>query len=216
MTVNPAFETIWGWPVEALREDPLLWLEAVHPSDRDTIEQAVADAASSGAFDCEYRVVSRLGACGLVRHRGFPMRDADGPRVRVASVAEDVTERRRAEELLFREKERAEITLASIGDGVVTVDPDGVVDGMNATAERLLGWTLDEARGLPGWARWCGSWQRGRPARSAETPVQACMRTRTVAAFGVSALLVRRDGSQLNIDDSAAPMIDPSGGCSAR
>jgi diguanylate cyclase (GGDEF)-like protein/PAS domain S-box-containing protein len=209
-TSNPAFETIWGWPVEALQENPLLWIEAVHPSDRDTIEQAVADADSAGAFDCEYRVVSRLGGVRLVRHRGFPMRDGhDGRVVRVCSIAEDVTERRRAEELLFREKERAEITLASIGDGVVTVDPHGVVDGMNATAETLLGWSLDEARGRP--VREVVRLVNEVTDEIGENPVETCMRLRRVCGFGYPALLRRRDGTQLNIDDSAAPMIDPSG-----
>ena len=209
VTVNPAFENIWGWPVEALRADPRVWLEAVHPSDRATIEQALADTASSGAFDCEYRVVSRLGGVRIVRHRGFPMTDPLGRVYRIANVAEDVTERRRADDLLFREKERAEITLASIGEGVVTVDAGGLVDGLNAAAEGLLGWTLEEARGRP-----IGEVVRilnETTGEAAETPVQACMRTRTVSAVGVSALLVRRDGSQLNIDDSAAPLIDPSG-----
>ena len=209
VTVNPAFESIWGWPVEALREDPQLWLDAVHPPDREIIEQALADPASSGAFDCEYRVVSRLGGMRTVRHRGYPMIDARGHVYRIASVAEDVTERRRADDLLFREKERAEITLASIGEGVVTVDAAGLVDGLNAAAEGLLGWTLEEACGRPiGEVVRILNEATGEPA---ETPVQACMRTRKVAAFGFSALLVRRDGSQLNIDDSAAPMIHPSG-----
>jgi diguanylate cyclase (GGDEF)-like protein/PAS domain S-box-containing protein len=206
---NPAFEAIWGWSVEALQDNPLLWLEGVHPTDRETIDQALTDTESSGAFDCEYRIISRLGGERIVRHRGFPMRDAHGRVVRVCSIAEDVTERRRADDLLFREKERAQITLASIGDGVVTVDAQGLVDGLNATAESLLGWTIEEARGRS--IREVVRILNETTGDVGENPVETCMRLRQVCGFGFPALLLRRDGSQLNVDDSAAPMIDPSG-----
>ena len=54
-----------------------------------------------------------------------------------------------AESALAHEKERAEITLHSIGDGVITTDAAGRVDTLNAVAERYTGWTLQEARGQP-------------------------------------------------------------------
>src|SRR6478735_5220379 len=61
----------------------------------------------------------------------------------------DIQKRRQAEALLFEEKERAQVTLASIADAVVTVDTAGRIEFMNPIAERLTGWPLDEARHRP-------------------------------------------------------------------
>ena len=61
----------------------------------------------------------------------------------------DITERKLYEEALFREKESAQITLQSIGDGVVTTDANSTVDYINPVAEQLTGWRLEDAMGRP-------------------------------------------------------------------
>ena len=58
-------------------------------------------------------------------------------------------DRRRAEEALYQERERALITLHSIGDGVITTDAQGQVDYMNPVAENVTGWSYGEAQGCP-------------------------------------------------------------------
>ncbi|HEY6894667.1 MAG TPA: PAS domain-containing protein, partial [Rhodanobacteraceae bacterium] len=65
---------------------------------------------------------------------------------RLVSSLSDIQKRRQAEALLFEEKERAQVTLASIADAVVTVDTSGRIDYLNPVAERLTGWPLGEAR----------------------------------------------------------------------
>jgi PAS domain-containing protein len=59
----------------------------------------------------------------------------------------DVTERKRAQEALRAEKERAEVTLASIGDGVITTDLSGCIETINEAAQLMTGFTADQARG---------------------------------------------------------------------
>src|SRR5690606_12889259 len=59
----------------------------------------------------------------------------------------DVTERRRIEEQLFAEKMLAQVTLASIGDGVITTAQTGQVRYLNPSAEKLTGWRQVEAQG---------------------------------------------------------------------
>lgn len=64
-----------------------------------------------------------------------------------ATIATDVTHRKKTEQLLFAEKERLKITLESIGDGVITTDISGRITMINYVAEKMTGWKNDEARG---------------------------------------------------------------------
>ena len=78
-----------------------------------------------------------------------PLRDAEGEIAGTIGIGLDVTERQRAEEALRREKERAQVTLASIGDGVIRTDADGRVDYLNPVAERLTGWPATRRAAAP-------------------------------------------------------------------
>ena len=71
--------------------------------------------------------------------------DDDGLIVGTIGIAVDVTERKQVEEALHREKERALVTLASIGDGVIRTDAEGRIDYMNPVAEKLTGWSVRAA-----------------------------------------------------------------------
>ena len=64
-------------------------------------------------------------------------------------VAQDITDKKRAEAELQQEKELAQITLESIGDGVITTDIDGNIEYINPVAEQLSGWSNEQARGNP-------------------------------------------------------------------
>ncbi len=110
---------------------------------------------------------------------------------------------------LFREKERAEVTLHSIGDGVITTDASGNVEYLNPVAVNLTGWTLEEAHGQPltQIMRLIDETSR----EPVENPVTRCLREGSIVALADHAALLRRDGQELAIADSAAPIRDHSG-----
>ncbi len=86
----------------------------------------------------------------LFQSRVEPLRDGREPDRRLCRDGSfDITERKQAEEALHREKERAQVTLASIGDGVIRADAEGQIDYLNPVAERLTGWTSERAVGQP-------------------------------------------------------------------
>jgi diguanylate cyclase (GGDEF)-like protein/PAS domain S-box-containing protein len=118
-------------------------------------------------------------------------------------------ERRHMEEALFAEKERAQVTLDCIGDAVISTDAAGNVAFMNATAERLTGWSQQEAEGRP-----IGEVFHILDADTREiTPNRmelAIAENRTVH-LPVNCNLIRRDGSEVSIEDSAAPIHDREG-----
>lgn len=124
---------------------------------------------------------------------------------RTAELAREVSERVRAERLLFTEKERAEVTLRSIGDGVITTDPAGSVVSMNAVAETLTAWREWDARGraLSDVFQVIDEDTR----QSIKDPVEACLRRDgAVRAENTPLLLLNRQGDECPIEGSAAPI----------
>jgi len=91
--VNQAYERIWGQPREKLYREPMSFLESVHPQDRERVYSAIFDDPTRN-FDLEFRVVRPDGEQRWVWSRGFPVRDARGAIYRIASITEDVTERK--------------------------------------------------------------------------------------------------------------------------
>src|SRR5688572_2545956 len=91
--VNAAYDRIWGRPRERLYENPLAYLEGVHPDDRQRVRDAMA-ALPRGSHSIEFRVVRPTGEVRWVWSHGYPVLDAEGRIYRVGSVVEDITEKR--------------------------------------------------------------------------------------------------------------------------
>lgn len=102
--VSPAYEEIWQRTCESLIHYPLSWVESIHPDDRERVLTAAKTEQKSGIYDIEYRIVRPNGGIRWIHDRAFPIRNQAGEVYRVAGVAEDVTERKRSEEL-FRQHE---------------------------------------------------------------------------------------------------------------
>jgi len=93
--VSPAFAAIWGRSVETLLNSPRVWIESIHPADRDRVLSAALNEARSGKNDrLEYRVVRPDKKVRWVYDRAYPVRNAQGEIYRLAGVAEDITEQR--------------------------------------------------------------------------------------------------------------------------
>ena len=102
--VSPAYEDLWGRPVQSLLERPLEWVEAVHPDDQPRVHAAHVEKLESGMLDEEYRIIRPDGAVRWIWDRGFPVRDATGHVYRIAGLAEDITARKLAEDQLRRQQ----------------------------------------------------------------------------------------------------------------
>jgi len=119
-------------------------------------------------------------------------------------------QRAQAEVHADEQREWLQVTLTSIGDGVIATDGGGRVRFLNAAAQRLTGWRADEAAGRP--VDELLSLFDERDGRTVESPLQTALRRRTAAAAGGEPALRARDGSVHPVDVNAAPIIDSASG----
>jgi PAS domain S-box-containing protein len=108
--------------------------------------------------------------------------------------------------------ERLSVTLTSIGDAVIATDARGMVTLINQIAQQLTGWTLEEAIGESLVTVFKIVNEKTRMA--VENPVDKVMRLGTVVGLANHTLLISKDGSEIPIDDSGAPIRDKQGNIS--
>ena len=140
-----------------------------------------------------------------VRLRPWNVLDADSLRRAVGKLVARHTEVR----TLFVETARAEQTLAAIADAVLSTDSSGRITYLNAVAENLTGWSHREAAGRP--VAEILRIINGTTRQPLENPMPAAMREHKAMSLPANCTLLRRDGSEVPIEDSTAPIYDSQG-----
>jgi diguanylate cyclase (GGDEF)-like protein/PAS domain S-box-containing protein len=128
---------------------------------------------------------------------------------RLPKIIDNLIERCAIVDALFEEKERAQVTLNSIGDSVVSINTHGNVTYLNLAAETMTGWSRDEAAGRPV-AEVCRIIDVTTREVVANPMIFAIRENKTVA-LKANCVLIRRDGVEAGIEDSAAPIHDRCG-----
>ena len=121
----------------------------------------------------------------------------------------EIAERRRAELSEQEQSERLRVTLASIGDAVITTDSQGSITYLNGVAESLTGWTLHEARGQL--LQTVFPIMNEQSRAPVESPVNMVLRDGVMVGLANHTVLIAREGIERPIDDSAAPIRDKNG-----
>jgi diguanylate cyclase (GGDEF)-like protein/PAS domain S-box-containing protein len=208
MYFSPRWRAMLGY---ASDYDVPEWRLLVHPDDLANVQTQLREhlEGRTELFESVHRMQHANGEWRWIQSRVQGRLDEHGRLRRLVGVETDVTERKLYEEALFREKESAQITLQSIGDGVVTTDADARVQYLNPVASDLTGWRLDDAVG-----RNIDEIFRGfheETCEPIENPVGVAMRRNRPIKSVRPALLIRRDGNELYIESTAAPIRDPFG-----
>jgi len=107
---------------------------------------------------------------------------------------------------LFLEKERAQVTLHSIGEGVITTDAFGNIDYLNPVAERLTGWTEEEAKGLPLLDVFSLLDEEG--IKPSDSPVNVAIRESRIVSSSSETIINRRNNHGYAIEHTAGPICD--------
>lgn len=126
-----------------------------------------------------------------------------------AELEREIEERKKAEEALRQSEQRWATTLASIGDAVIATDAEGMLTFMNAEAEHLTGWKLDEASSKP--VSDIFNIINEQTRKPVESPVPRIIRDGIVVGLANHTVLVKKNGTEIPIDDSGAPIKDENG-----
>jgi len=127
-----------------------------------------------------------------------------------AFITTDVTDRKRMEDAIYTEKEYFRVTLQSLGDGVITTDVRQRVQLMNTAAEKMTGWTQEEALGKP--FPEVFNIKSGDSSVPIQNPIEQALLTDQVIELKGNALLTARNNRIVrSVADSAAPIKDAQG-----
>ncbi len=187
------------------------WRGMVHPDDMARVQETIRDhvAGKLPIFESTHRMRHRNGEWRWVVSRAKARLDVHGRLMRLVGVEHDITDRKVYEESLFREKEGAQITLQSIGDGVISTDASSIIDYINPVAEQLTGWRLEEAMGKPVEEVFRAFHEE--TCEPLENPLTASIRRVRAAKSVRPMLLIRRDGHELYVESTSAPIRDGYG-----
>ncbi|MFZ2507908.1 MAG: EAL domain-containing protein [Steroidobacteraceae bacterium] len=207
---SPRWKAMLGFAEDDVITSPD-WHRMVHPEDLARVSAAMRDHISGKTpmFESVHRLKHTDGEWRWVVGRARARVDDQGRLRRLIGVELDITERKLYEEALFREKESAQITLQSIGDGVITCDAHGRVEYLNPVAEELTGWRLEDSLG-----RTIDEIFRSfheETCEPLENPLAVAVRRIRSIKSVRPMLLIRRDGNELYIESTSSPIRDGSG-----
>ncbi len=217
--LNPAAESMTGWPTMEALGEPLSKVFFLIDRQIDQLIEGPLDGVRQHAV-----LVNRRGLQVAIEYNAVSRHDAEGGLAGAVVVCRDTSGRHAVEaalqtsneslmanaDALFEEKERAQVTLNSIGDAVISTNFSGRVNYLNIVAENMTGWVQADAAGgaLDEIFRLVDATTR----EMIPCPTtQAIIENRTVWLAAVC-VLIRRGGGEIAVEVSAAPIHDRVGG----
>jgi len=214
-TWNPAAERMYGWTAAEVLGKPLPSVPGERREESDDLRRRLLGGESFIKY--QGRRLRRDGSQIEIDASLGPLRDAAGNVGGIIAVVTDITERRQAERALRDSEARYRSVIAAIAEGVLLRDRNRRIVTCNASAERIIGRSLDQMRGH---IYFDSSWQAvredGSPFPEEQRPVNAAMRTGKLQS-GVAIGFRKPDHSVLWLSMSAQPLFDdpnaPPSGC---
>jgi PAS domain S-box-containing protein len=144
--VSPAYEEIWGRSCEEFYRNPKVWIDAIHPDDRQRVYDHFSQFRETGKYSEEFRIVRPDGMIRWIWDRGVLIHNESGEVTRVAGIAEDITERKEVEDALKESEKRFRILSEAAFEGIGVAEKGVLVDA-NKAFTRIIGYSLEELKG---------------------------------------------------------------------
>ncbi|MHC4630419.1 MAG: PAS domain S-box protein [Planctomycetota bacterium] len=144
--VSPTYEQIWGRSCEEFYKNPKVWIEAIHPDDRQRVAEAFSRFPETGVYSEEFRIVRPDGTIRWVWDRGVLIHNECGEVARVAGIAEDITQRKQAEDALKESEKRFRNLSEAAFEGIAFTEKGVLVDA-NEAFTKIFGYSLEESKG---------------------------------------------------------------------
>jgi len=209
VSVNPAMEQMFGYPVDYFLNKKLdfLYSNIEEYTQQGKLRFAKDSPDRNDSFEATFLRSDGTQFIGeLLASR---VKDNKGNILGFIGILRDIDERKRYEFELMEAKERALVTLESIGDAVITTDKEGFVQYLNPVAETLTGWSTEEAYNKP--LPEVFDIYNEKTNKPVENPVIRCLRDNTIIGLANHTILINRNGIRSAIEDSAAPIRDKQG-----
>ncbi len=142
--VSPTYQSIWGRTTQSLYENALDWIDSIHPDDRPRVEASFLKNAPAGGYDEEYRIVRPDGTIRWIRDRGYPVKNSAGEVIRIAGIAEDVTNRKSFEDTLRTAEQKYHSIFDNATEGIFQTTPDGRYLAANKMLASIYGYDSPE------------------------------------------------------------------------
>ena len=160
-------------------------------------------------YEIEFRSSRADGRPIHIHHSAKPIFDENGKICGYRGIGRDITRAKRSEQALEEARERAQVTLRSIGEGVIRTDADGRVEFMNPVAEKLTGWPLPGAQGMS--IESVFKVFREEDREVPQNPVTHSLRDGRQVKTNADWLLVSRNGAEYGIQCCACPINNSDG-----
>lgn len=214
-----------GWPIEHVSHtvdqfgydaDELIggrrhFSELVHPGDQRRLEEAQLLTGRDGlqSVHVDYRIITADGNARWVFDYTIPVYSKSGELTHYLGYLLDITERKDTEFEVEQQKERAQVTLHSIADAVITTDLNGQIEYLNPSAEEMTGWDSRIARGLPVTRVFKAFVEDSHPFTA--NPVGQCLAKSEAIQSEGDYVISRHDGRKLSVVYSVSPILSSQG-----
>ena len=203
--ISPQIKDILGFTPEEWLADPEIYKIQIHPEDRDRVlTELLLSYSRGGPFTAEYRMLSKSGRVVWIREESRAVFDSKGRPLFVQGVAMDITKSKKSEAALQEANSKLSALVQASPAAIVGLDLQRKVINWNPAAERIFGWRRAEVIGrstpvvqeekLEEFKR---LWQRLRQGE---------------LLLGLELRRLKKDGSQIDVSLSTAPLYDAAGG----
>lgn len=185
----------------------------LYPEDVQKVTDCFKGYVESGGaipFYCQLRYKTRDGSTVWLIAAGHVIEwDPDHKPVQMIGCHINITEQKMLEKSLKEERELLKATLFSMGDGVITTDREGNVGIVNASAEKLTGWTREEVEGKP--FNEVFRFSHTNTEEQYAGPLDQILKTGELIQDQNQWILLSREGHEIPIENSASPIRDEGG-----